>query len=446
MTETFIRQTPRILFVDDEENVVRALKRLFVDEDFEVLTALSGPEGLEVVGQNPSLAVIVSDQRMPGMTGWEFLEKACMLAPDALRIVLTGYADVETAINAINKGGAYRYITKPWNDADLLLVIKDAVEKFNLVAENRYFAALTAQQNEELAKWNTQLEVMVQEQTIDIQRKNKELEKLNEQLSRNFRSSIEAFTSLIEMREKSVSSHSKNVAAYARQIALGMSLPENEVNNILVAALLHDIGKIGVPDAVLLKDGEQLNEPERKEYNMHVVRGQVAVEGIEGFQEIGQLIRHHHEHIDGSGYPDGLKKNAIPMGSRIIAMADAIDKIANRDPLAPASYAAALKHLEFYSDTRFDRSIFPVAGAILKKKIETLARRSDGEEAEIYSSRLVPGMVLSRDVRSGTGLLILARDVVLDPKIIAALQRFYQIDPPGTGVFVRKTSLGKTAS
>jgi len=446
MTETFVRQTPKILFVDDEENVLHALKRLFVDEDCEVFTASSGPEGLKIVEQNLALAAIISDQRMPGMSGWEFLEKARALVPDAVRIVLTGYADVEAAINAINKGGAYRYITKPWNNDELRLMVRDATDKFCLIAENRYLTALTVQQNEELSKWNTQLEEMVQAQTMDIQNKNRELEKLNDQLSRNFRSSIESFTGLIEMREKSVSSHSKNVAAYARQIALGMALPENEVSNILVASLLHDIGKIGVPDSVLLKDEEQFNEHERKEYNMHAVRGQVAVEGIEGFQEIGQLIRHHHEHIDGSGYPDGLKKNAIPLGSRIIAIADAIDKIANRDPLSPASYAAVLKHLEFYSDTRFDHGIFPVAAAILKKKIEALTRRSGGEEVEVPSSRLAPGMVLSRDVRSGTGLLILARDVLLDQRIIAGLQRYYKIDPPATGVFVRKTSLGRPAS
>ncbi len=441
MTETVGQQTPKILFVDDEENVLRALKRLFVDEAYEILTALSGPEGLELVRQNPSLAVIVSDQRMPGMNGWEFLEKARPLAPDALRIVLTGYADVEAAINAINKGGAYRYITKPWNDADLLLVVRDAVEKFNLVAENRYLTALTASQNAELSKWNTQLEEMVQEQTLDIQRKNKELEKLNEQLSRNFRSSIEAFTSLIEMREKSVSSHSKNVAGYARQIALGMALPGDEVSNVLVAALLHDIGKIGVPDAVLLKEEELLQENERREYQLHSVRGQVAVEGIEGFQEIGLVIRHHHEHIDGSGYPDGLKKNAIPQGSRIIAIADAIDRIANRDPLSPASYAAALKHLEFYAETRYDRGMCAVAAAMLGKKMEALSKRSEVAEVEVPAARLAPGMVLSRDVRSGTGLLILARDVILDQKIIVGLQRYYKIDPPRTGVFVRKTSM-----
>ncbi|MDA8084592.1 MAG: response regulator [Nitrospiraceae bacterium] len=443
MTDTTISKTPKVLFVDDEENVVRALRRLCVDEDVEILTALSGAEGLEVVRQNPDLSLIVSDQRMPGMNGWEFLEKAGEVAPEALRIILTGYADVGAAINAINRGGAYRYITKPWNDDDFLMLIRDSVEKVRLIAENRCLTELTRKQNEELERWNTQLQVMVQEQTVDIQGKNKELEKLNEQLRRNFRSSIEAFTALIEMRERSVSSHSKNVASCARLIAVGMSLPENEVSDIIVSSLLHDIGKIGVSDAVLMKEEAQLSESERKEYQLHAVRGQVAVESIEGFRDIGVIIRHHHEHVDGTGYPDGLKRNAIPLGSRVIAIADAVDKITGSDPLSPASYEKAARDIEFYLDTRFDRAVFGVAAAILKKKAEDLSGQPKEPEVEVHPTRLLTGMVLSRDIRSGTGLLILARDVVLDGKIIAGLQRYYKIDPPKTGIFVRRSSIGK---
>jgi len=112
MKESSNEESPKILFVDDEENVLRALKRLFFDENFEIYTAPSGKAGLEIL-KGCEIAVIVSDQKMPEMSGAEFLEKATELSPDSIRIVLTGYADVNAAINAINKGGAYRYITKP---------------------------------------------------------------------------------------------------------------------------------------------------------------------------------------------------------------------------------------------------------------------------------------------------------------------------------------------
>ncbi len=191
-----------ILFVDDEENVLKSLKRVFMDEPYDLVTALSGKEALEILGKT-IFAVIVSDQRMPEMSGSEFLGKARAIQPDAVRIVLTGYADVQAAVSAINEGGAYRYIAKPWNDTDLVLVIRDAVATYGLKQENARLTALTNKQNDELKKWNTELEVLVQEQTIDIQNKNKELEKLNEQLRKNFRKSIEAFSGLIEMRERS---------------------------------------------------------------------------------------------------------------------------------------------------------------------------------------------------------------------------------------------------
>lgn len=432
-------ETLKVLFVDDEENVLRALKRLFLDEPYELFTALSGREALEQM-QVYDFAVIVSDQRMPEMSGAEFLGQAKEIQPEALRIVLTGYADVQAAINAINQGGAYRYITKPWNDNDLILMIRDAAETFRLKQENRYLTQLTRRQNEELKGWNTQLEVMVQEQTLDIQNKNKELEQLNQKLEKNFRKSIEAFSGLIEMREKSVSNHSKNVAALARQIAVSMKCMNEEVSTILVAALLHDIGKIGISDAILLKQEEAMSDAEFAEYRRHPVRGQVAVEAIDGFHDVGLLIRHHHECVDGSGYPEGLKRSAIPQGSRIIAIADAVDRMANSGIATAVNFQKAMKHVEFYLDTRYDRSIYQHLAPILRQKIEALEKQGTAqvEEIELPPSRLSDGMVLTRDVRSGTGLLILAGGVLLNQKIIGALQRYYRMDPPKTGVFVRK--------
>lgn len=431
--------TLNILFVDDEENVLRSLKRLFLDEPYEIYTALSGREALDLM-KGHDLAVIVSDQRMPEMSGSEFLRQAKEIQPDAIRIVLTGYADVEAAINAINQGGAYRYITKPWSDPDLILIIRDATETYRLKQENKYLTDLTRRQNEELKGWNSQLEAMVQEQTLDIQNKNKELEALNQKLEKNFRKSIEAFSGLIEMREKSVSNHSKNVAALARQIAVSMQLAAEEVSNVLVAALLHDIGKIGIPDAILMKQEEAMSELEFSEYRRHPVRGQVAVEAIEGFHDIGLLIRHHHEYVDGTGYPEGLKRSAIPLGSRIIAMADAVDRMANSGIVTALNYQKALKHVEFYLDTRFDRQVFQHLAPIMKQKIEALEKQGNlrVEEIELPPSKLSDGMALTRDVRSGTGLLILARGAVLNQKIIGALQRYYRMDPPKTGIFVRK--------
>jgi len=434
----------RILFVDDEENVLKALKRVFLDEPYEIITALSGNTALQILAEK-NFAVIISDQRMPEMNGVEFLSRARKIQPDAVRIVLTGYADVQAAVGAINEGGASRYVSKPWNDADLVMSVHDAVASYELKQENARLGSIIQKQNEELKKWNSDLELIVQEQTIALQNKNKDLEQLNIQLKNNFKKSIEAFSNLIEMREHSVSNHSKNVAKYANEIAISMKLAQQEAHKILVAAMLHDIGKIGVHDSILAKNPEDLNEGEMSEYQKHAVRGQVAVDAIDGFGDIGILIRNHHENVDGSGYPDGLTRDSIPLGSRIIALVDTFDRLTNNSIPSPEAYTWALEHIEYYLDTRHDRTVFQHFAPIVKKRIIEMDRQqySKDEELEIHPDGLDLGQILARDLRSGSGLLILSQGSVLDSKLIHAIQRYHRMDPLRTGVFVRAARGGK---
>jgi len=179
-----MEKTFKILLVDDEENVLKALKRLFIeDEGLEVHTASSGREGLELL-KNTEFAVIVSDQRMPEMTGVEFLQQAKELFPDAVRIMLTGYADIHATIKAINDAGAYRYITKPWNDKEIKFIIKEALDYFRLIKENKYLLALTVKQKEELNTWSKKLENHVRKQIADLTEKDSEINILNSKLQK----------------------------------------------------------------------------------------------------------------------------------------------------------------------------------------------------------------------------------------------------------------------
>ena len=154
--ETMRQEKPGILFVDDEENVLKALSRLFLDESYDVYTATSGAEGLEIMKRN-DIAVVVSDQGMPQMKGAEFLEHVKTVSPETVRIMLTGYADLNAAIDAINKGGVYQYITKPWDNDNLVVSVNMAAEKYRLIKENAYLTELTKRQNEELQNWNAEL-------------------------------------------------------------------------------------------------------------------------------------------------------------------------------------------------------------------------------------------------------------------------------------------------
>jgi response regulator RpfG family c-di-GMP phosphodiesterase len=428
-------QPPKVLFVDDEENILKAVKRLFLDEPIEAFTATSGEEALNLLKQDPGVAVIVSDQRMPSMSGAEFLEKSREIVPDAVRIVLTGYADVKAAVDAINKGGAYRYVGKPWNDDELVSIIRDAVSRFSLGFENRRLTEIVHRQNEELKQWNTQLETFVQQQTIEIQNKNSELNKFNNQLKNNFSHIIQALSGLLELRDKASLSHSRNVAEIAVKAAREAGMSAEEIEQITVASLLHDIGKIGVADILLTKSIEEMTEEERTEYRLHPVRGQAAIDAIEDLRPVGALIRHHHEAFNGTGYPDGLKGDKIPLGARIIAVADVFDRTFMRTS-GPQALDNAFKRINDAAGKTLDPELCRLLAAPLREKYATNVVATGSVEREILVKDLAVGMTVTRDVMSGTGILLLSKGAKLDSKNIQALKRYEQVDPLKSGVFI----------
>jgi putative nucleotidyltransferase with HDIG domain len=425
-----------ILFVDDEKNVLQSLKRLFMDEDFEILLAGSGEEALDILIERPSIGLIVSDQRMPGLSGSEFLMRARTIAPDAIRILLTGYADINAVSDAVNKGGIHKYITKPWKDEELIQVIKEAAERYAVVQENKRLHAIVEKQNEELKKWNAELEYYVQQQTLEIQKKNDELKLINQKLQENFKNSIRAFSVLIGLRDRRTANHSKQVAELSTKIAKQMGLDRKEVENIGIAALLHDIGKIGMTDMLLLRDPEQMEEGERKIYEQHSIRGQTAIDAVESLRDAGVLIRHHHEWFNGEGFPDGLAGDDIPIGARIISLADHIDR-AFSDFSGDSPYAHALQAISKRVGRQFDAELVKY----LKDTVDEVYAGYVPEstrmvEVELPPDRLKEGMVLARDVKSGTGLTLLTKGFKLTRKSISSIQRYYRLDPSRSGVYV----------
>lgn len=435
-TTTEEKSLVRVLFVDDEANILRSLRRLFMDEEgLEIETAASGEEALDILRRHSDVGLIVSDQRMPGLSGVDFLEQARNIAPEAVRIILTGYADVNAAIDAINRGGAFRYITKPWVDETLVRTVKDGIALYNLKHENERLTALVKKQNDELQRWNTQLEWFVEEQTVEITKKNTQLEVLNTQLKKNFNDSITIFASILELRDKASRNHSKNVSEMSAKVARAMKMGEEEIEAVRIAGLLHDIGKIGISDALLVKPTGEMSEEEFKIYRQHPVRGQAAVDSIEDLRAAGLLIRHHHEAYDGTGFPDHLKGNDIPQGARIIAVADFIDKSAGTyTGLDTASFLTV--QLREAGGSLLDRKTIHYFEEMVWSIYSGASQASDMEEIEIPVYGLKPGMTLARDSRSGTGLLLLKKNSVINDKSLAALKRYYQLDPPKTGVFI----------
>lgn len=163
-----MERTVRILCVDDERNVLRALERLFLDDDYEILTAASGDEGLDILKNIAPIQIVISDYRMPGMNGVDFLRKVCERWPDTVRIVLSGYADTAAIVSAINEGRIYRFIPKPWNDDELKVTISNAVERYILHEKNMELTEELKKKNEELQRLNDNLERLVSERTSEL--------------------------------------------------------------------------------------------------------------------------------------------------------------------------------------------------------------------------------------------------------------------------------------
>lgn len=165
----------RILCVDDEKNVLNAIKRLFLDDDYEILTALSAEEGLKIIRSVTPIQIVLSDFRMPGMNGVEFLKEVCKQCPDTVRIVISGYADIAAVISAINEGRIYKFIPKPWNEDDLRVTLSNAIERYHLHQKNKQLTDELQRKNVELQRFNEDLEKLVQERTSELIFRNKVL-------------------------------------------------------------------------------------------------------------------------------------------------------------------------------------------------------------------------------------------------------------------------------
>lgn len=315
---------PKVLVVDDEETYLRTLRRI-LRKDFDVLTAMSGSEGIEVLQQNRDVALILSDQRMPVMTGAAFLGEAIKLSPDSIRFLITGYADLDAVVEAINTGHIYRYITKPWNPDELLIDVKRAVEHY-----------LTTRENLRLSKFNEQL-----------------VQDLKELLF----NTVSAISNALEAKDSYTYGHSYRVTFYSIKIGEIIGLDQQQLSFLEFAGLLHDIGKIGVPELILNKPGRLTDE----EYNIicrHPVRGGQILSRLKNMQYVIDCVVHHHERFDGTGHPDSLKGDKIPLGARILAVADAYDAMTSDRPYRKGMlHDIAVAELHRCSGTQFDPAL-----------------------------------------------------------------------------------------
>ena len=346
-----------ILVVDDEEAILDIMTIVLAREGYDLHTASSAEEGLKKLREIPDLSLIISDQIMPGMTGVEFLEQALSIRPDAQRVLLTGFTDTDAIINAINKGRIHLYISKPWRKEELLYTINQLLAKAELVMENKRLDELVKKQNAELVELNRDLEAKVRLKTIDLDRRAEELKASYEKIQMILDGTVLAMSRIVESRDPYTAGHQQQVTQIASIIAEKISLPPERVEAIRISAALHDIGKISVPSEILTKPS-RLTDLERELVKTHSQNAYYILKAIDFPYPIADIILQHHERMDGSGYPQGLKGEEILLEARIVAVADVLEAMSAHRPYRPAlGIEAAMEEITRHRGLLYDENV-----------------------------------------------------------------------------------------
>jgi len=316
----------KILLVDDEAANLRVLERLFARE-FDVLTANSGAEALNLLTIY-DFALIITDQRMPEMSGIEFLKRAAEMRAQTVRIILSGYTDAVDLVESINSGVVYQYITKPWSNDDLLQTVRLAME---------YYETL-----------RTQL------------RFKHENERLQARLKSTVRGFVAFAMEMLDMRHAKISRHSLRTARYAEAIGRSVGLEDVDLEQLYLAAFLHEIAHLRIPEH-LSAGAASLRGSELRLFLEYYQRGVTFLSDVPDFNEAATAVNFQHERFDGGGYPNNLAGDRIPLYSRIIAIADAYDEMREPSrPVAAFDHDSAVANLRSDAGDRFDPELVSV--------------------------------------------------------------------------------------
>jgi putative nucleotidyltransferase with HDIG domain len=332
----------RILIIDDEMAPRESLRMVLKDR-YDISTAPDAQEGLTILNQN-NIDLVVLDIMMPGINGIDALQRIKNTNPDIEVILLTAYASLGTARSAI-RFGAFDYLTKPFDKDDVIKVIEKGLEK----KRNNKNLAL----EQEILKDKA---LILEEQ----------VNKARENLIVSYEATVKALILTIDAKDHYTFDHSEHVAKLSTEIADVLGLAKNEIDKLEQASLMHDIGKIGVDEYILKKNGP-LTDEEYNQIKTHPVIGVRIIQEVPFLEYALPIIRHHHEFFNGRGYPDGLKGEEIPLTARIVVVADAIDSMMRARPYRAAlPMGKVFKELRENAGTQFDPAIVDL---ILKGKI-----------------------------------------------------------------------------
>lgn len=400
-----------VLIVDDEINILKTVKRLFRNADYELLFAENGANAISLLEKN-SVDLVLSDMQMPAMSGAELMQHVAQYYPHIYRIIFTGFSDFESTIDAINHGRVHRFIQKPWKNDELKQAIDEGIKQVSLTKENQRLTNLVSKQNSMLTELNQRLEEKVSLRTKQTQLALKRIE-------RNNNSTHKMLFNFISINPTLDGGLALSISYSARQMALALHLPEQEVNDIALAGLLCEIGMLGVDPSLREKAINDLNYNEQKELLGQVHIARTILGPATHLQAVIELIANQYEHFDGSGFPNKLAEESIPIGSRIIAIARDFWRYSSARILPKNLDETASKiEMKKYRGTTYDPSLFDL---FISKKVMTSKQLID---KQITTDALLPSMILNHNIVNDKHILVLPEGHEFTEETIARLIKF----------------------
>jgi response regulator RpfG family c-di-GMP phosphodiesterase len=413
--------TDPILLVDDETAVLELLQEDLERAGYPTIGANDPLQALEEIKQR-NFSVIISDQRMPGMSGLDLLAQAALIQPNATRMLITAVMDIDTVIEAINKGEIFRFIVKPWLREEFLAAIKNGIQRHELICHNAHLQSATQSMNNQLVELNRSLEHQVKL----VAQKNVELHDLNGALEDNLVHTMELCVHTMETFYPLLGNRARRVFQLCKSISRILQLSPEDARVLESSALLYDIGLVGVPRQIIRHWQESphtLSQAEKVLVEQHPILGQELTAFGSNLDTVGKIIRAHHENFDGSGYPDQLADQNIPWLARLLAVAVAFVS-------SPFTDADAIDKLKEGAGTAFD----PEAVRVFMRAhtVAVVPRK----ERQVLLGDLRPGMVLAKGIHTYNGLLLVSQGQLLNATYIEKVLNHNRIQPITEAVVV----------
>jgi len=420
---------PTILLVDDEESILNSLRRLLRGQPFDVVLAGSGAQALEIMAAQP-IDLVMSDARMPGMDGAQLLAEVHRLYPATSRILLTGYADLPTIVKAINEGQIHRYISKPWNDEELQLVLRQTLEHQRL-------ERLTQVQNDQLKQLNATLEKRVASRTSELQQTADMLDLAYDELKRSYVTSTEVFSLIANLRLPKAKQTNRQIIELIRVYSRLHFLDESTDRDLTMAAALYNIGKLSWTDNMMTTPADLLHHSELELYRAYPKQSESLLMTLDPMKDAARIIRHHQERWDGSGFPEHLKGEAIPFGSRLLKLA--VDFIELQRGLIlerQMNSDEALVYIRKYAGKLYDPDMIEDFIKACGEYLDDVTL-SDPTVKVMNTRELVAGMILARNLNADNGMLLLNAGKVLSGPLVEKLIAFESMEGARYSVFVK---------